>query len=38
MVPRAQEPILTAKKIIPREDDFIPKELQRDCDETFGNN
>ncbi|MGZ9143803.1 MAG: isocitrate lyase/PEP mutase family protein [Candidatus Binatia bacterium] len=38
MVPRTQDPILPAKKIIQLEDDFIPKELQRDYDKTFGHN
>lgn len=36
MVPRTQDPILPAKKIIQLEDEFIPKELQRDYDKTFG--
>lgn len=36
MVPRTQDPILPAKKIIQLEDAFIPKELQRDYDKTFG--
>ncbi len=38
MVPRTQDPILPSKKIIQLEDDFIPKELQRDYDKTFGHN
>jgi len=38
MVPRTQDPILPSKKIIKLEDDFIPKELQRDYDKTFGHN
>jgi len=38
MVPRTQDPILPSKKIIKLEDDFIPKELQRDYDQTFGHN
>ena len=38
IVPRTQDPILPAKKIIQLEDDFIPKELQRDYDKTFGHN
>ena len=38
MVPRTQDPILPAKKIIELEEDFIPKELQRDYDKTFGHN
>jgi 2-methylisocitrate lyase-like PEP mutase family enzyme len=38
MVPRTQDPILPAQKIIKLEDDFIPKELQRDYDKTFGHN
>ncbi|MGZ8487486.1 MAG: isocitrate lyase/PEP mutase family protein [Candidatus Binatia bacterium] len=38
MVPRTQDPILPANKIIQLEDDFIPKELQRDYDKTFGHN
>jgi len=38
MVPRTQDPILPAKKIIQLEEDFIPKELQRDYDKTFGHN
>jgi 2-methylisocitrate lyase-like PEP mutase family enzyme len=36
MVPRTQDPILPAEKIRKLEDDFIPKELQRDYDRTFG--
>ena len=38
IVPRTQDPILPAKKIIQLEEDFIPKELQRDYDKTFGHN
>lgn len=38
MVPRTQDPILPAKNIIQLEEDFIPKELQRDYDKTFGHN
>jgi 2-methylisocitrate lyase-like PEP mutase family enzyme len=38
IVPRTQDPILPAKKIIQLEDDFIPKEMQRDYDKTFGHN
>jgi 2-methylisocitrate lyase-like PEP mutase family enzyme len=38
MVPRTQDPILPAKKIHQLEDEFIPKELQRDYDKTFGHN
>ncbi|MGH7817755.1 MAG: isocitrate lyase/PEP mutase family protein [Candidatus Binatia bacterium] len=38
MVPRTQEPILPAEKIRKLEDDFIPKDLQRDYDKTFGHN
>lgn len=38
MVPRTQDPILPAKKIMQLEEDFIPKELQRDYDKTFGHN
>jgi 2-methylisocitrate lyase-like PEP mutase family enzyme len=36
IVPRTQDPILPAEKIRKLEDDFIPKELQRDYDKTFG--
>ena len=36
MVPRTQDPILPSKKILQLEDDFIPKELQRDYTKTFG--
>ena len=36
VVPRTQDPILPAKKIHQIEDDFIPKELQRDYAKTFG--
>jgi 2-methylisocitrate lyase-like PEP mutase family enzyme len=38
MVPRTQDPILPAAKIHELEDEFIPKELQRDYDKTFGHN
>jgi 2-methylisocitrate lyase-like PEP mutase family enzyme len=38
MVPRTHDPILPSKKIIQLEDDFIPKEMQRDYDKTFGHN
>ena len=38
MVPRTQDPILPAEKIKKLEDEFIPKELQRDYDKTFGHN
>jgi hypothetical protein len=38
MVPRTQDPILPAQKIIQLEADFIPTELQRDYDKTFGHN
>ena len=38
MVPRTQDPILPAEKIRKLEDEFIPKELQRDYDKTFGHN
>ena len=38
MVPRTQDPILPSKKIIKLEEDFIPQELQRDYDKTFGHN
>ena len=38
MAPRTQDPILPSKKIIKLEDDFIPKELQRDYDKTYGHN
>ena len=38
MVPRTQDPILPAEKIRKLEDDFIPEELQRDYDKTFGHN
>jgi len=36
MVPRTQDPILPAQKIHQLEDEFIPKELQRDYAKTFG--
>src|SRR6267142_1061859 len=36
MVPRTQDPILPAEKIRKLEDEFIPKELQRDYTKTFG--
>jgi 2-methylisocitrate lyase-like PEP mutase family enzyme len=38
VVPRTQDPILPAKKIFQLEEEFIPKELQRDYDKTFGHN
>ena len=38
MVPRTHDPILPAEKIRKLEDEFIPKELQRDYDKTFGHN
>jgi 2-methylisocitrate lyase-like PEP mutase family enzyme len=38
MVPRTQDPILPAKRIRQLEDEFIPNELQRDYDKTFGHN
>jgi 2-methylisocitrate lyase-like PEP mutase family enzyme len=38
MVPRTQDPILPSNKIRQIEDDFIPQELQRDYDKTFGHN
>jgi len=38
MVPRTQEPILPSTKIRQIEDDFIPQDLQRDYDKTFGHN
>jgi len=38
MVPRTQDPILPANKIHQLEDEFIPKELQRDYAKTFGHN
>ncbi len=38
MVPRTQDPILPSKKIIQLEGVFIPQELQRDYDKTFGHN
>ena len=37
-IPRTQDPILPAEKIRKLEDEFIPKELQRDYDKTFGHN
>ena len=36
IVPRTQDPILPAQKIHQLEDEFIPKELQRDYTKTFG--
>ena len=36
MVPRTQDPILPSQKILQLEDEFIPKELQRDYTKTFG--
>lgn len=38
MVPRTQDPILPSNKIRQIEEDFIPQELQRDYDKTFGHN
>ena len=38
MVPRTQDPILPSTKIRQIEDDFIPQDLQRDYDKTFGHN
>jgi hypothetical protein len=38
MVPRTQDPILPADKIRKLEDEFIPKDLQRDYAKTFGHN
>ncbi|MEA2657669.1 MAG: hypothetical protein QOF64_247 [Candidatus Binatota bacterium] len=38
MVPRTQEPILPSTKIRQIEDDFIPQDLQRNYDKTFGHN
>jgi 2-methylisocitrate lyase-like PEP mutase family enzyme len=38
VVPRTQDPILPAKQILQLEEEFIPKELQRDYDKTFGHN
>lgn len=38
MVPRTQDPILPAEKIRQLEEQFIPQELQRDYDKTFGHN
>jgi hypothetical protein len=38
MVPRTHDPILPAEKIRKLEDEFIPKELQRDYAKTFGHN
>jgi hypothetical protein len=38
MVPRTKEPILPSTKIRQIEDDFIPQDLQRDYDKTFGHN
>jgi 2-methylisocitrate lyase-like PEP mutase family enzyme len=36
VVPRTRDPILPAAKIQQLEEEFIPKELQRDYDKTFG--
>jgi 2-methylisocitrate lyase-like PEP mutase family enzyme len=36
MVPRTHDPLLPANKIMQLEDDFIPKDLQRDYVKTFG--
>jgi 2-methylisocitrate lyase-like PEP mutase family enzyme len=38
MVPRTQDPLLPAEKILRIEDEFIPKDLQRDYKSTFGHN
>jgi 2-methylisocitrate lyase-like PEP mutase family enzyme len=38
MVPRTQDPILPVEKIRKLEDEFIPQQLQRDYDKTFGHN
>jgi 2-methylisocitrate lyase-like PEP mutase family enzyme len=38
MVPRTEDPILPAEKIRRLEEDFIPQDLQRDYDKTFGHN
>ena len=38
MVPRTQDPILPSTKIRQIEDDFIPQDLQRNYDKTFGHN
>ena len=38
MVPRTQDPILPMTKIKKLEDDFIPSDLQRNYDKTFGHN
>jgi len=38
MVPRTQEPILPSEKIRKLEDDYIPRDLQRDYNKTFGHN
>jgi len=35
-VPRTHDPLLPANKIMQLEDDFIPKDLQRDYAKTFG--
>jgi 2-methylisocitrate lyase-like PEP mutase family enzyme len=36
MVPRTHDPLLPAEKILRLEDEFIPKDLQRDYNGTFG--
>ena len=38
MVPRTQDPILPSEKIRKLENDFIPQDLQRDYNKTFGHN
>lgn len=38
MVPRTQAPILPSEKIRKLENDFIPQDLQRDYNKTFGHN
>ena len=38
MVPRTQDPILPMKKIKQLEDEYIPSDLRRDYDKTFGHN
>jgi 2-methylisocitrate lyase-like PEP mutase family enzyme len=38
MVPRTQDPLLPTEKILRIENEFIPKELQRDYNRTFGHN
>jgi hypothetical protein len=36
MVPRTHDPLLPAERILRIEDEFIPKDLQRDYKGTFG--